>query len=124
MVTKGEWCGVLAGSSFFFLLALSSAEERGTTFFLFFFFDIFFTTRSTLEPTTENLISNGQSMKLVEFFQSSMRIGPEASRHKNRILQEEFGDFKFAEPCKAGRIGCNFFCRCLWIYYKPNFESV
>lgn len=37
-------------------------------------------------------------MKLVEFFQSSMRIGPEASRHKNRILQEEFGDFKFAEP--------------------------
>jgi hypothetical protein len=36
-------------------------------------------------------------MKLVEFFQSSMRIGPEASRHKNRILQEEFGDFKFAE---------------------------
>lgn len=98
MVTKGEWCGVLAGSSFFFLLALSSAEERGTTFF----FDIFFTTRSTLEPTTENLISNGQSMKLVEFFQSSMRIGPEASRHKNRILQEEFGDFKFAEPGKAG----------------------
>lgn len=86
----------------FFLLALSSAEERGTTFFLIFFFDIFFTTRSTLEPTTENLISNGQSMKLVEFFQSSMRIGPEASRHKNRILQEEFGDFKFAEPGKAG----------------------
>lgn len=84
--------------SFFFLLALSSAEERGTTFF----FDIFFTTRSTLEPTTENLISNGQSMKLVEFFQSSMRIGPEASRHKNRILQEEFGDFKFAEPGEAG----------------------
>lgn len=41
-------------------------------------------------------------MKLVEFFQSSMRIGPEASRHKNRILQEEFGDFKFAEPGKAG----------------------
>lgn len=102
MVTKGEWCGVLAGSSFFFLLALSSAEERGTTFFFIFFFDIFFTTRSTLEPTTENLISNGQSMKLVEFFQSSMRIGPEASRHKNRILQEEFGDFKFAEPGEAG----------------------
>ena len=87
---------------FFFLLALSSAEERDTTFILFYFFDIFFTTRSTLEPTTENLISNGQSMKLVEFFQSSMRIGPEASRHKNRILQEEFGDFKFAEPGKAG----------------------
>lgn len=88
----------------FFLLALSSAEERDTTFFLFLFYfsDIFFTTRSTLEPTTENLISNGQSMKLVEFFQSSMRIGPEASRHKNRILQEEFGDFKFAEPGKAG----------------------
>ncbi len=41
-------------------------------------------------------------MKLVEFFQSSMRIGPEASRHKNRILQEEFGDFKFAEPGEAG----------------------
>ena len=78
----------------FFFLALSSAEERGTTFFFLIFF---FTTRSTLEPTTENLISNGQSMKLVEFFQSSMRIGPEASRHKNRILQEEFGDFKFAE---------------------------
>ncbi len=96
---------MLAGSSFFFyffLLALSSAEERDTTFFLFFSFDIFFTTRSTLEPTTENLISNGQSMKLVEFFQSSMRIGPEASRHKNRILQEEFGDFKFAEPGEAG----------------------
>lgn len=86
---------------FFFLLALSSAEERDTTFF-YYFFDIFFTTRSTLEPTTENLISNGQSMKLVEFFQSSMRIGPEASRHKNRILQEEFGDFKFAEPGEAG----------------------
>lgn len=86
---------------FFFLLALSSAEERGTTFFFIFFY-FFFTTRSTLEPTTENLISNGQSMKLVEFFQSSMRIGPEASRHKNRILQEEFGDFKFAEPGEAG----------------------
>lgn len=87
----------------FFFLALSSAEERGTTFsYYYFFFDIFFTTRSTLEPTTENLISNGQSMKLVEFFQSSMRIGPEASRHKNRILQEEFGDFKFAEPGEAG----------------------
>ncbi len=87
---------------FFFLLALSSAEERDTTFFFIFFLIFFFTTRSTLEPTTENLISNGQSMKLVEFFQSSMRIGPEASRHKNRILQEEFGDFKFAEPGEAG----------------------
>ena len=91
---------------FFFLLALSSAEERDTTFFYYYFyfifFDIFFTTRSTLEPTTENLISNGQSMKLVEFFESSMRIGPEASRHKNRILQEEFGDFKFAEPGEDG----------------------
>ena len=98
------WCARWILSFFFFLLALSSAEERDTTFFLFlfYFFDIFFTTRSTLEPTTENLISNGQSMKLVEFFQSSMRIGPEASRHKNRILQEEFGDFKFAEPGEAG----------------------
>lgn len=82
---------------FFCLLSLVLRREAQL-----FFFDIFFTTRSTLEPTTENLISNGQSMKLVEFFQSSMRIGPEASRHKNRILQEEFGDFKFAEPDKAG----------------------
>lgn len=103
MVTKGEWWGVLAGSSFFFFCLLSLVLRReAQLFFLLFFFDIFFTTRSTLEPTTENLISNGQSMKLVEFFQSSMRIGPEASRHKNRILQEEFGDFKFAEPGEAG----------------------
>lgn len=102
MVTKGEWCGVLAGSSLFFFCLLSLVLRREAQLFFLFFFDIFFTTRSTLEPTTENLISNGQSMKLVEFFQSSMRIGPEASRHKNRILQEEFGDFKFAEPSKAG----------------------
>lgn len=103
-MTKGEWCGVLAGSSFFFCLLSLVLRREAQLFLLFFnyFFEIFFTTRSTLEPTTENLISNGQSMKLVEFFQSSMRIGPEASRHKNRILQEEFGDFKFAEPSKAG----------------------
>lgn len=88
---------------FFFFCLLSLVLRRETQlFFLFFLLIFFFTTRSTLEPTTENLISNGQSMKLVEFFQSSMRIGPEASRHKNRILQEEFGDFKFAEPGKAG----------------------
>lgn len=87
---------------FFFCLLSLVLRREAQLFFLIFFFDIFFTTRSTLEPTTENLISNGQSMKLVEFFQSSMRIGPEASRHKNRILQEEFGDFKFAEPGEVG----------------------
>ncbi|BAS94792.1 Os05g0505692, partial [Oryza sativa Japonica Group] len=27
-------------------------------------------------------------------------------------------------PAKRERIGCNFFCRCPWIYYLPDSESV
>lgn len=90
--------------------------------FLFFFFSSFFFAPSFFFHAKEHTETNHRKF-FFEVERTKRRVRTLAAS-KTVFCKRNLAILNLAKLTLSVRTGCNFFCRCPWIYYKPDSESV